>query len=62
MRDRVFLPLITLIALALIALSLVWPQGQGARSPAPFGHPLARLYAKPSVKANPASGGVPGRL
>jgi hypothetical protein len=24
----------------LIALALVWPQGQGAPSPAPFGQPL----------------------
>jgi hypothetical protein len=43
MSDRLVLPLIALAALAMIGLSLVWPQGLGARSPAPFGHPLAPL-------------------
>jgi hypothetical protein len=38
MLDRLYLPLLGLAALAVIALSLVWPQGQGARSPGPFGH------------------------
>jgi hypothetical protein len=38
MLDRLFLPFLGLAALAAIALSLVWPQGLGARSPAPFGH------------------------
>lgn len=37
MSDRIFMPLMALIALALIALALVWPQGYGARSPGPFG-------------------------
>ena len=37
MSDRLFFPLVALIALALILLSLVWPQGTGAPSPAPFG-------------------------
>lgn len=37
MLDRLFMPLLGLAALAAIALSLVWPQGLGARSPAPFG-------------------------
>jgi hypothetical protein len=39
--DRIALPLIVLAAAGMIALALVWPQGQGARSPTPFGHPLA---------------------
>jgi hypothetical protein len=38
MLDRLFLPFLGLAALAAIALSLLWPQGLGARSPAPFGH------------------------
>ena len=38
MRDRFFFPLIALLALAMIALAMVWPQGLGAPSPAPFGH------------------------
>ncbi len=43
MPDRLFFPLVALIALALIALAMVWPQGQGARSPPPFGHPVAPM-------------------
>ena len=38
MLDRLYLPLLGLVAVGAIALSLVWPQGLGARSPAPFGH------------------------
>jgi len=41
MPDSFALPTAAVLAAALIALSLVWPQGEGARSPAPFGHPLA---------------------
>ena len=37
MLDRLYLPFLGLLALVAIALSLVWPQGLGARSPAPFG-------------------------
>lgn len=37
MPDRLFMPLMALIAFAMIALAMVWPQGYGARSPAPFG-------------------------
>jgi hypothetical protein len=37
MSDRFFMPLMALIAFAMIALAMVWPQGYGARSPAPFG-------------------------
>jgi hypothetical protein len=38
MFDRFYLPLLALGALAAVALALVWPQGLGDRSPAPFGH------------------------
>ena len=38
MPDRVFYPLAALVMIALIALATVYPQGQGARSPKPFGH------------------------
>lgn len=37
MPDRIFMPLMALIGLAMIAFSLVWPQGYGDRSPAPWG-------------------------
>jgi hypothetical protein len=46
MIGRLILPLMALAAVALIALALVWPQGMGQRSPAPFGHPIA--HAPPS--------------
>jgi hypothetical protein len=42
MSDRVFFSLAALLAVLMIALALVWPQGLGARSPAPFGHPVAQ--------------------
>ncbi len=61
LRDRLFLPLMALVALAIIALSLVWPQGQGAPSPRPFGHPLAPIKEKPMTKPNIA-GVTPGRF
>jgi hypothetical protein len=37
MLDRFFMPVMALLAVAMIALALVWPQGYGDRSPAPFG-------------------------
>ena len=37
MPDRVFMPFMALIGLAMIAFSLVWPQGYGDRSPGPWG-------------------------
>jgi hypothetical protein len=45
--DRVFYPLALLVAAGLIALALVWPQGQGAPSPGPFREPLALKAALP---------------
>jgi hypothetical protein len=36
--DRIFYPLAALVAGALIVLAAVYPQGEGARSPGPFGH------------------------
>jgi hypothetical protein len=42
MSDRLFFISLALGALSLIALSLVWPQGLGDRSPAPFGYPPAQ--------------------
>ena len=46
MLDRFYLPLLALGAAAAVALALVWPQGLGDRSPAPFGHePVLRTPA-----------------
>ena len=49
MFERLFFPGAALVALALIGLALVWPQGIGARSPAPFGH--TPYYQSPEMKA-----------
>jgi hypothetical protein len=38
LSDRVFYPACAALAVLMIALALVWPQGEGARSPWPFGH------------------------
>ncbi|HEX8570943.1 MAG TPA: hypothetical protein VF699_13625 [Caulobacteraceae bacterium] len=49
MSDRVFFSIMIALAAGLVALALVWPQGFGARSPGPFGEPLAQPPpAKPS--------------
>ncbi len=40
MSERLFYVGSALFAAGLIALALVWPQGMGARSPAPFGHDI----------------------
>ena len=46
MLDRFYMPLLALGAVAAIALALVWPQGLGDRSPAPFGsEPVQRTAA-----------------
>ena len=49
MLDRLFLPFLGLTAVAVIMLSLVWPQGMGARSPGPFGH--TPLQQTPAMQA-----------
>lgn len=49
MLDRLYLPLLGLLTAAAIALALVWPQGLGARSPAPFGH--TPVQQAPQMKA-----------
>ncbi len=40
--DRVFYPLAILVAVAMVAAALVWPVGQGARTPDPFRTPPAK--------------------
>lgn len=49
MPDRIFMPLMGLIALALITFSLAWPQGEGDRSWGPFGH--TPVQQTPEMKA-----------
>ena len=49
MSDRVFFSIMIALAVAAVALALVWPQGLGDRSPGPFERPLAQpAPAKPS--------------
>jgi hypothetical protein len=50
MPDSLALPALALVAAGLVALALVWPQGEGAVSPPPFGHPLAPIES-PVAKA-----------
>lgn len=38
MGNKTFYGLMAFLTVGMIALALVWPQGMGARSPAPFGH------------------------
>jgi hypothetical protein len=49
MPDRFFFPLLALATIAVIALALVWPQGLGERSPAPFGHDV--IQRSPEMQA-----------
>ncbi len=49
MSDRVFFSICALLAVAMIAVALVYPQGLGARSPGALEKPLAQpAPAKPS--------------
>jgi len=47
MPPRIAYPLLALVAAGLVALGMVYPQGRGAVSPAPFGHRLAPV--QPSI-------------
>ena len=51
MSDGIALPCLALLAIGLVALAMVWPQGQGARSPAPFGHRVTAMTT-PTLTAN----------
>jgi hypothetical protein len=42
MSNRLFFIFAGVAAVFFVALAAVTPQGLGARSPAPFGHPVAR--------------------
>jgi hypothetical protein len=48
-NDRVFFSGLALLAIGLIALAMVWPQGYGARSPGPFGS--TPIQQTPQMKA-----------
>jgi hypothetical protein len=40
MGNRTFYGLMAALTIGMIALALMWPQGLGSRSPAPFGHDI----------------------
>jgi len=40
MNDRAFYIASAVVAVLIIAVSVIWPQGEGTRSPPPFGHPV----------------------
>ncbi len=42
MNDRAFYIASAVAAVLIIAFSLVWPQGEGKRSPGPFGHAVTQ--------------------
>ncbi|MEI6440558.1 MAG: hypothetical protein WCO83_10160 [Alphaproteobacteria bacterium] len=49
MLDRLFLPALIALTIALVSLAMVWPQGLGDRSPGLFGH--TPLQQTPEMKA-----------
>lgn len=49
MFDRLFFPAMGLLAVGLVALAMVWPQGLGARSPGVFGQ--TPYQQRPEVQA-----------
>ena len=40
LNDKIFYPAAAVLALLLITFSILWPQGLGLPSPAPFGHAI----------------------
>jgi hypothetical protein len=56
MSDRVFFGLMAAAGVVLIGLAAVWPQGIGARSPAPFGQvPVLQTPAMQAAMARAAA-------
>jgi hypothetical protein len=49
MLDRLYLPLLAALTVAVVALALAWPQGLGDQSPPPFGRPP--VQRTPEVQA-----------
>lgn len=43
MSDRLFFSAAAAAAAMMLLIAMVWPQGVGARSPPPFGHPVTVL-------------------
>ena len=64
MSDRVFFSLTALAVVAMLALALVYPQGDGRRSPAPFGHETTAdaLARQPKLRPSLTPHKEPGLL
>jgi hypothetical protein len=58
MSDRAFFSLTGLAIVAMVALALVAPQGDGRRSPAPFGHVTTADVKARQPKLRPAGADV----
>ena len=59
MSDRAFFSLTALAIVAMVALALVVPQGEGRRSPKPFGHETAFDVRARQPKLRPAGATQP---
>ncbi len=62
MLDRLYLPFLALAAVAAVALAMVWPQGLGDRSPAPFGHPPVQRSAAMQAAMKRETDAAQGKL
>jgi hypothetical protein len=58
MSDRLWFSLAAVLAVLMIGFASVWPQGFGARSPGPFGHPVI----VPTPPSKPAEAKGAGKL
>jgi hypothetical protein len=52
--DRVFFAACGVLALGMMYLAAMWPQGDGTRAPAPFGHATTFEQAAAAAKAGKA--------
>jgi hypothetical protein len=59
MSDRAFFSLVALAVVAMVALSMVFPQGEGRRSPGPFGHATTAELKARQPKLRPAIAPAP---
>lgn len=60
--DRVFFAACGVLALGMIYLAAMWPQGDGKRAPAPFGHATSFDQAAKAGKAHPEASAQKAKL
>ena len=61
MSDRIFFSLTALAVVAMVALALVAPQGDGRRSPRPFGYETTADAQARQPKLRPGAEPAPAR-